>query len=111
MSHDDTSWIAGGQIGYRWQTANWVFGIEGMWSGTDLKNNAPSQLLADAGFTNRFRGTEINSIYSVTGQVGYAWDRWLAYAKGGWAGAHVKLSTLNANISVASSVSLSLIHI
>jgi outer membrane immunogenic protein len=23
--------------------------------------------------------------------VGYAWDRWLAYAKGGWAGADIEL--------------------
>src|ERR1700746_3732208 len=27
--HDATGGAAGGQIGYRWQTANWVWGIEG----------------------------------------------------------------------------------
>lgn len=105
VSHDDSSWIAGGQVGLRYQVSNWVFGIEGMWSGTDLENNAPSQLLADAGFANRFRGTDISSIYSVTGQIGYAWDRWLAYAKGGWAGAEVDLSTRNANNGIFSSTS------
>jgi hypothetical protein len=29
---------------------------------------------------------------TVTGRLGYARDRWLAYAKGGWAGADVELT-------------------
>jgi len=29
---------------------------------------------------------------TVTARVGYAWDRWLAYAKGGYAGADVELT-------------------
>jgi outer membrane immunogenic protein len=27
--HNGTGGLAGGQIGYRWQAANWVFGVEG----------------------------------------------------------------------------------
>jgi len=105
-NHSKDSWIAGGQLGLRYQfPANWVVGIEGMWSGVDLSTNAASPTLAANGLPNRFRGTDISSLYSVTGQVGYAWDRLLVYAKGGWAGADVELSTLNANNGVASSVS------
>ncbi len=29
---------------------------------------------------------DVSWLTTVTGRVGYAWDRWLAYAKGGWAG-------------------------
>lgn len=105
-NHSKDSWIAGGQLGLRYQLpANWVIGIEGMWSGVDLSTNEASPTLAANGLPNRFRGTDISALYSVTGQLGYAWDRLLVYAKGGWAGADVELSTLNANNGVASSVS------
>ena len=32
---------------------------------------------------------------SVTGRVGYAWDRWMLYAKGGFAGAGNKYSAFD----------------
>ena len=103
--HSKDNWVAGGQVGLRGQWGNWVLGVEGMWSATDLQTNHVSGTLDNLGFPNRFRGTDIDQIYSVTGQLGYAWDRWLAYVKGGWAGASVELSTLNANSGVTSSVS------
>lgn len=106
VDHSESSWMAGGQVGLRYQfTNNWVVGIEGMWSATDLKTFAVSQALVNAGLPNRFRGTDIDSLYSFTGQIGYAWDRWLVYVKGGWAGADVDLRTLNANNGVTSAVS------
>ena len=88
-SHDKDNWIAGGQVGWRGQWGNWVLGVEGMWSGTDLQTSSQTAVLGAT------RTTNIDQLYSVTGQVGYAWDRWLAYAKGGWAGASVELSTLD----------------
>jgi outer membrane immunogenic protein len=36
--------------------------------------------------------TEIGWLATATGRVGYARDRWLAYAKAGWAGADVELT-------------------
>ena len=104
-THDKDNWIAGGQVGWRGQWGNWVLGVEGMWSATDLQTSESSTALANLGFPDRFRSTNIDQLYSVTGQIGYAWDRWLAYAKGGWAGASVELSTLNAISGVTSSVS------
>lgn len=105
VDHSKDNWIAGGQVGYRQQWGNWVLGVEGMWSATDLKTFEISSNLVNLGFPDRFRGTKIDQIYSVTGQVGYAWDRWLGYAKGGWAGASVDLSTLNGITGTTSSVS------
>jgi outer membrane immunogenic protein len=104
-NHSADSWIAGGQLGLRWQAGAWVFGVEGMWSGVDLNTNEISPTLAATGRPNRFRGTDISSIYSVTGQLGYAWDRFLVYAKGGWAGGEIDRTTLNANNGTFSAIS------
>src|SRR5712671_2219227 len=35
--HDASGGTAGGQIGYRWQSASWVFGIEAQGNWADLK--------------------------------------------------------------------------
>jgi outer membrane immunogenic protein len=48
FSHNASSWIAGGQIGYRHQFGpNWVLGVEASWSGTDLQDTSSSALNAD----------------------------------------------------------------
>jgi outer membrane immunogenic protein len=38
------------------------------------------------------RSVELRDIFTLTGRLGYADDRWLAYAKGGWANAEVSAS-------------------
>src|SRR5712671_6252338 len=37
--HDATGAVAGGQIGYRWQAASWVFGLEAQGDWADLKGS------------------------------------------------------------------------
>ena len=44
--HDATGGVAGGQIGYRWQSANWVFGVEAQGDWANLRNDRISQLLS-----------------------------------------------------------------
>ena len=69
----------GGQIGYRWQTpSSWVFGLEAQGNWADFKGSNAS--LQFPGQTNQ---TTIDSFGLFTGQIGYAWDRTLLYAKGG----------------------------
>jgi outer membrane immunogenic protein len=76
--HDATGGTVGGQIGYRWQAASWVFGVEAQGNWADLSgNNNP---LLFPGITNRSR---IDAIGLFTGQVGYAWNNVLFYVKGG----------------------------
>jgi outer membrane immunogenic protein len=78
--HDATGGVAGGQLGYRWQAANWVFGLEAQGDWADFKGSNPSQFPALAGATNR---TKIDAFGLFTGQVGYAWNSVLWYVKGG----------------------------
>src|SRR6267154_2429078 len=49
--HDATGGVAGGQIGYRWQSAGWVFGVEAQGDWANLRGSSAS--LAFAGTTNR----------------------------------------------------------
>jgi outer membrane immunogenic protein len=79
--------LGGGQAGYNFQNGPWVFGVEGSIAGTDLEGTIRSPVFPAS---DRYT-TEISWLTTVTGRVGYAWDRWLAYGKGGWAGADIDL--------------------
>ena len=78
--HTASGATAGGQVGYRWQRAAWVFGLEAQGNWADLSGSNPTQNAFLAGFANRSR---IDAIGLFTGQVGYAWNSFLLYVKGG----------------------------
>jgi outer membrane immunogenic protein len=80
--HSATGGTVGGQIGYRWQSANWVFGLEGQgnWADFSGSNPTPGGGNPFGGLTDR---TRIDSFGLITGQIGYAWNNVLAYVKGG----------------------------
>jgi outer membrane immunogenic protein len=77
--HDASGGLIGGQIGYRWQSAGWVFGIEGQGDWADLKGSNTSVFFGPGNINQ----TKINAVGLITGQVGYAWNNVLWYVKGG----------------------------
>jgi outer membrane immunogenic protein len=79
--HDATGGIVGGQIGYRWQSANWVFGVEAQGDWANLTGSNASRLVAP--FTILTNNSKIDALGLFTGQVGYAWNNVLWYVKGG----------------------------
>lgn len=83
-SHDATGGTVGGQIGYRWQSGQFVFGVEGQGNWADFSGDNVSAL-----FATRNR-SKIDSFGLITGQVGYAWNNVLLYVKGGAAVVGVK---------------------
>jgi outer membrane immunogenic protein len=70
--------IAGGQIGYRWQSNQFVFGIEAQGDWADLSSSRVSVL--NPLFST---GTRTDAIGLFTGQLGWAWNAALLYVKGG----------------------------
>jgi len=76
--HDATGGTAGGQVGYRWQTGAWVFGLEGQGNWADFKGDNIN--LGFGGFRNQ---SKIDAFGLFTGQVGYAANNVLFYVKGG----------------------------
>jgi outer membrane immunogenic protein len=93
--HDATGGVAGGQIGYRWQSSAWVFGLEAQGDWADLRGSNTS--LSVPGFTNR---SKINAFGLFTGQVGYAWNNALIYLKGGAAVTSDRFDVLTPQIAV-----------
>ncbi|MDN4983816.1 outer membrane beta-barrel protein [Bradyrhizobium arachidis] len=76
--YDPSGAVAGGQIGYRWQSASWVFGLEAQGDWADI--HGTTQNLGNA--LNSL-STKIDALGLFTGQIGYAWNNVLFYAKGG----------------------------
>jgi outer membrane immunogenic protein len=97
--HDATGGVAGGQIGYRWQSSAWVFGLEAQGDWADLRGSNVGLAPLPA-FTNRSR---IDAFGLFTGQVGYAWNNALLYVKGGAAvtGDRFDIRTTVGNVPVA----------
>jgi outer membrane immunogenic protein len=93
--HDATGGVAGGQIGYRWQSGGWVFGLEAQGNWADLRGSNVSQ--AFAGSINR---SKIDAFGLFTGQVGYAWNNALLYVKGGAAVTDSRYDIRNAATNV-----------
>ncbi|MCL2715176.1 MAG: outer membrane beta-barrel protein [Alphaproteobacteria bacterium] len=86
----------GGQIGYRWQASNLVFGLEaqGNWADfgnkwslrkTTSEDKALGDIAAYQGLRNSTENysAKTNAFAMVTGQVGYAANNLLVYIKGG----------------------------
>ena len=84
--HDATGAVAGGQIGYRWQTGAFVFGLEAQGDWADLKGSNASTVF---GVVNR---TKVDAFGLFTGQVGYASNNTLLYVKGGAGVTHDRYS-------------------
>jgi outer membrane immunogenic protein len=82
--------LAGGQIGYRWQVSQWVFGLEAQGDWADLSNTRAS--IINPLFSTR---TKTDGIGLFTGQIGYAWNAALFYVKGGAAVTSNRFSILD----------------
>ena len=70
--------LIGGQIGYRWQANQWVFGVEAQGDWADFSNQRVS--LVNPAFSTR---TKTDGIGLFIRQIGYAWNAALFYVKGG----------------------------
>ncbi|WP_156439646.1 outer membrane protein, partial [Bradyrhizobium valentinum] len=80
----------GGQIGYRWQANQWVFGLEAQGDWADLSHTRESLLFP--GLSTRIK---TDGIGLFTGQIGYAWNQALLYVKGGAAVTSNRFSVLD----------------
>jgi outer membrane immunogenic protein len=77
--HDADGGTIGGQVGYRWQAGNWVFGLEAQGNWADFTGSNTSLFFGPPA-VNR---TTVDALGLFTGQIGYAWNNVLWYVKGG----------------------------
>jgi len=88
-------WLAGGTVGYNWQSGAIVYGLEGDFDWADIKDST-----ACGAFTCETKNTWLAT---ARGRIGYAFDRWLPYLTGGAAFGNVKASNTNPAAPGASS--------
>jgi outer membrane immunogenic protein len=82
---DTSGFLGGGQVGCNLQIgANWIIGVEGDASAANIEGDITQTVLGITGTAQ----AQTDWLASVTGRIGWTWDRWLLYAKGGaaWAG-------------------------
>src|SRR5262249_17725052 len=92
LDTNKSGWLAGGQIGCDLQVNSWVFGLEASASATGIKGDETNPF-----FVNKTLHTETDWLASVTPRIGYSWDRWLIYARGGVAWSHNKFHAFDAD--------------
>jgi outer membrane immunogenic protein len=86
-SHDASGGLGGGQIGCNYQTGSWVFGVQGDYDAASAtaSHTDPFYSVFGIGLGPATQTSKTKSLASVTGRVGYAWDHFLGYVKGGGA--------------------------
>jgi outer membrane immunogenic protein len=84
--HTSATGVMGGfQVGYNFQSGHYVYGVEGDWMWTGLKEKNASQS-SSAYFTQ----AEMGWVATFRGRMGLAVDKTLAYVTGGLALAEIK---------------------
>lgn len=90
FQQNDSAVIGGAQAGAQVQWGAFVAGLEVSYSKLtpDL-----SDLTTSVDFADRTRESEIDNLFTATGRLGYAMDRFLVYGKGGFASGDVGFNT------------------
>ncbi|HEY7581951.1 MAG TPA: outer membrane beta-barrel protein [Acetobacteraceae bacterium] len=93
----DSDGIYGFHAGAQWQWGAWVLGAEAALSGCFRECRSVSGTLpVNAGFLpNTFGEHKMTNLFTAGGRLGYAWDRWMIFATGGWASADLKAAYCN----------------
>jgi outer membrane immunogenic protein len=85
-------WLAGGTLGYNWQTGALVFGVEGDFNWVDLNGTDASVVCGTSCHIKN------NWLSTVRGRLGYAFDRWLPYVTGGGAFGRVNFGNASGTV-------------
>ena len=87
----DSDGILGFHAGAQWQWGAWVLGAEAALSGCFRECRSVSGTLPEPAFNpNLFMEHKITNLFTVGPRLGYAWDRWMIFATGGYASADLK---------------------
>lgn len=85
FNFSNTSIAGGVHIGAQSQWQQFVLGVEASWTATDVRQTIISPYFP----ASDTETGKVEDLVTVVGRVGYAFDRFLIYAKGGYAGGEV----------------------
>jgi outer membrane immunogenic protein len=87
----DSDGIFGFHAGAQWQWGAWVIGAEAALSGCFRECRSTTALAGQPLFNVNTAGEhKITNLFTVGRRLGYAWDRLMIFATGGWASANLK---------------------
>ena len=89
--NDTSGWLGGGQLGFNFQTGQFVFGVELSGSWSDIGGGNASGTLPGGWWFS----SDGKSLVLLTGRIGYAFDRVLIYITGGGAWARNTVDLFN----------------
>jgi outer membrane immunogenic protein len=88
--------LGGVQVGCDYQFAtNWVIGLAGDFSWANINGQATDPFFAGKNGNPITLSSKTDQLATATARLGYAWDHFLLYGKGGAAWAHDKYSIQN----------------
>jgi outer membrane immunogenic protein len=91
---DSSGLFAGGQIGFNWQMDNFLLGVVGDISWTNLEGNLEAEGTAFENFDFDFSaGSEVNWFGTIRGRLGWLWTpSFMTYVTGGGAFGNIEAS-------------------
>src|SRR5262245_959397 len=95
LSQESNGPVFGGQVGYNWQTGNWVWGIEGDVDGVGAQRSFKSVVEPTTGASFSASATP-QWLATVRGRLGYTWGPGMIYITGGGAWEGVQFNTSDA---------------
>jgi len=99
FGNNASGFLGGGQIGYNYQIGRFVLGLEAEISGTDVSNGFA--VIGPFGVS-----VDWNSLTTVSGRFGWAFNDWLVYGKvgGAWADVDVRATGFGVPFATVSGV-------
>ena len=88
FSTSPSNGIFGFHAGAQWQWGAWVLGAEAALSGCFEECRSTSGIVSTP--ANTFLQHKITNLFTVGPRLGYAWDRFMVFATGGYASANLK---------------------
>ena len=93
FSTSPSNGIFGFHAGAQWQWGAWVLGAEAALSGCFEECRSTSGIVSTP--ANTYFQHKITNLFTVGPRLGYAWDRFMIFATGGYASAELKTAACN----------------
>jgi len=90
--------FGGGEIGYYWQSGQFVLGIAGDFAGASIKGTDDNTGVGQAAVFPQIDSNQLKWLGSLTASGGIAVDRLMLYFKGGWAAGDITHTDINPGV-------------
>lgn len=111
VDRNPSGFMGGGQLGYNFMFGPWLVGLEGSLTGGDLSDTSPYLHPAIPSWLSVNATADTRWVATLTPRIGYAWDNWLVYAKGGYAAAGITVAgTANGTVPGGPPINVSIEH-